>query len=90
MGVNLPNLIFNSILLGIGLAMDACAVSMANGVELRVPFLDNDIIDLALDIPGIYKIKDNIVYNDAENIALYRLTTYQLEKMFRKVTSDKN
>ena len=35
------------------------AVSMANGVELRVPFLDNDIIDLALDIPGIYKIKDN-------------------------------
>ena len=35
------------------------AVSMANGVELRVPFLDKDIIDLALDIPGIYKIKDN-------------------------------
>ena len=35
------------------------AVSMANGVELRVPFLDMDIIDLALDIPGIYKIKDN-------------------------------
>ena len=36
------------------------------------------------------KIKDNIIYNDAENIALYRLTTYQLEKMFRKVTFDKN
>ena len=35
------------------------AVSMANGVELRVPFLDKDIIDLSLDIPGIYKIKDN-------------------------------
>uniref|UniRef100_UPI00262550EB asparagine synthase-related protein n=1 Tax=uncultured Methanobrevibacter sp. TaxID=253161 RepID=UPI00262550EB len=35
------------------------AVSMANGVELRVPFLDMDIIDLSLDIPGIYKIKDN-------------------------------
>ena len=35
------------------------AVSMANGVELRVPFLDKDIIDLALDIPGIYKIKNN-------------------------------
>ena len=34
------------------------AVSMANGVELRVPFLDKDIIDLALDIPGKYKIKD--------------------------------
>ena len=34
------------------------AVSMANGVELRVPFLDKDIIALALDIPGKYKIKD--------------------------------
>ena len=35
------------------------AVSMANGVELRVPFLDKDIIDLALDIPGKYKIKNS-------------------------------
>ena len=35
------------------------AVSMANGVELRVPFLDNDIVNLAIDIPGKYKIKDN-------------------------------
>ena len=34
------------------------AVSMANGVELRVPFMDKDIIDLALDIPGKYKIKN--------------------------------
>ena len=35
------------------------AVSMANGVELRVPFLDNDIINLALDIPAKYKIINN-------------------------------
>ena len=35
------------------------AVAMANGVELRVPFLDNDIVNLALDIPGKYKIKNN-------------------------------
>ena len=35
------------------------AVSMANGVELRVPFLDNEIINLALDIPGKYKIINN-------------------------------
>ena len=34
------------------------AVSMANGVELRVPFLDKEIINLALDIPGKYKIKN--------------------------------
>ena len=35
------------------------AVSMANGVELRVPFLDNEIISLALDIPAKYKIRNN-------------------------------
>ena len=34
------------------------AVAMANGVELRVPFLDKDVISLALDIPGKFKIKD--------------------------------
>ena len=39
--------------------MSIWTVSMANGVELRVPFLDKGIIDLALDIPGIYKIKDS-------------------------------
>jgi asparagine synthase (glutamine-hydrolysing) len=32
---------------------------MANGVELRVPFLDKDIIDIALDIPAGYKIRDS-------------------------------
>ena len=35
------------------------AVAMANGVELRVPFLDKDIIDIALDIPAGYKIRDS-------------------------------
>ena len=34
------------------------AVSMANGVELRVPFMDRDVIDLALDIPGKFKIRN--------------------------------
>ena len=35
------------------------AVAMANGVELRVPFMDREIIDLALDIPASYKIRDS-------------------------------
>lgn len=35
------------------------AVAMANGVELRVPFLDEEIIDLALDIPAKYKIRNS-------------------------------
>lgn len=43
-----------------------------------------------LEVNKLYKIKDNIIYNDAENIKLYRLTNYQLEKMFKKVTFDKN
>lgn len=33
MGVNLPNLIFNGILFGIGLAMDAFSVSLADGLN---------------------------------------------------------
>lgn len=35
------------------------AVAMANGVELRVPFLDENIIKLAIEIPSEYKIKDS-------------------------------
>lgn len=35
------------------------AVAMANGVELRVPFLDKEIIKLALDIPGKFKIRNS-------------------------------
>lgn len=38
-----------------------------------------------LEVNKVYKIKDNVIYNDAENIALYRLTTYQLQTMFRKI-----
>lgn len=39
------------------------AVSMANGVELRVPFLSEEIVKFSLNIPGKYKIK-----NDEDNI----------------------
>ncbi|AXV36778.1 MAG: asparagine synthase (glutamine-hydrolyzing) [Methanobacterium sp. BRmetb2] len=34
------------------------AACMANSVELRVPYLDKDIINIAMDIPMKYKIKD--------------------------------
>ncbi len=37
------------------------AVTMANSIELRVPFLDMNIINLAMDIPMEYKINS---YND--------------------------
>jgi len=35
-------------------------VTMYNNMELRVPFLDKDLVDYALKIPQEYKIKDGI------------------------------
>ena len=34
------------------LLRDSDAVTMAQGLELRVPFLDSDLVDLALSIPA--------------------------------------
>src|SRR5207247_2112329 len=33
-------------------------LSMAHGLETRVPFLDNDLVDLALQIPPHFKLRD--------------------------------
>lgn len=33
-------------------------LGMANSIEARVPFLDNEVIDLALSIPGRWKVRD--------------------------------
>jgi asparagine synthase (glutamine-hydrolysing) len=33
-------------------------LSMANGLETRVPFLDNDLVDFAMKIPVKYKLKN--------------------------------
>ena len=35
------------------------AVTMANSIELRVPYLDPDIINIAMNIPMKYKINEN-------------------------------
>lgn len=35
------------------------SVAMANSVELRVPFLDENIVKLAIEIPSEYKIKNS-------------------------------
>lgn len=34
------------------------AVTMANGVELRVPYLDQELVDMALKVPMKYKLDD--------------------------------
>lgn len=52
-GVLMPRLIITSILLGIGLAMDACAVSMANG--LKEPKMKVNKILLIAFVFGIFQ-----------------------------------
>lgn len=39
------------------LLRDSDAVTMHNGLELRVPFLDNDLVDLMLRLPSAYKFR---------------------------------
>ncbi|RMF54594.1 diphthine--ammonia ligase [Candidatus Woesearchaeota archaeon] len=34
-------------------------ITMANNLELRVPFLDNDLVSFSLKIPAQFKLKDN-------------------------------
>lgn len=41
-----------------GLLMVEDKLSMANGLELRVPFLDNDLVDFAMKVPVRYKLKN--------------------------------
>ncbi|MDP2908342.1 MAG: asparagine synthase C-terminal domain-containing protein [Nanoarchaeota archaeon] len=36
------------------------AIAKHNGLELRLPFLEKELVDYALKIPGKYKIKDGI------------------------------
>ena len=33
-------------------------LSMAHGLETRVPFLDNDLVDFAMKVPVRYKLRD--------------------------------
>jgi asparagine synthase (glutamine-hydrolysing) len=39
------------------LLRDADAVTMHCGLELRVPFLDNDLVDLLLSLPSVFKFR---------------------------------
>lgn len=40
-----------------GLLIVEDKLSMANGLEMRVPFLDNDLVDFAMKLPLKYKLK---------------------------------
>ena len=39
-----------------------------------------------LELGKIYNIKDNVIYNDAGTVKLFRLTSWQLENMFEEVS----
>lgn len=38
-----------------------------------------------LELGKIYNIKDNVIYNDAGTVKLFRVTCWQLENMFEEV-----
>lgn len=42
------------------LLMRVDKMSMANSVEVRVPFLDRDLVDFALAVPQNYKLRDGV------------------------------
>ena len=39
-----------------------------------------------LELGKIYNIKDNVIYNDAETVKMFRVTSWQLENMFEEVS----
>ena len=52
-----------------GLLVVEDKLSMAHGLEVRVPFLDNDLVDFAMNCPLEYKINiSNLKYQFDENI----------------------
>lgn len=59
-------------------------LSMAHGLELRVPFLDNDLVDFALKVPVRLKLKDigRVMNIDEDEIA-------KREKYFKKMQDGK-
>lgn len=68
-------------------------LSMAHGLETRVPFLDNDLVDFALKIPNHLKINNfssNVNENDLLNKAVIRNTQgkYILKKTLKKYLDD--
>jgi asparagine synthase (glutamine-hydrolysing) len=67
-----------------GLLIVEDKLSMANGLEVRVPFLDNDLVDFALKIPVKMKLRniDEILRIDEDELA-------KREKYFQKIHDGK-
>lgn len=55
------------------LLMRADKMSMANSIELRVPFLDRDLVEFALSVPESFKLRDGISKEPLKRLASQRL-----------------
>ena len=51
------------------LLMRADKMSMANSLEIRVPFLDRDIMDFAMRVPDVYKLRNAVSKEPIKKLA---------------------
>lgn len=68
-----------------GLLMVGDKLSMANGLEERFPFLDNDLVDFAQKVPVKYKLA-----NFEEMMRVDENETQQKRKIYREYNDGKN
>ena len=67
------------------LLMRVDKMSMAHGVEVRVPFLDRDLVDFALAVPDDYKLRDGVSKEPLKRIAarvVGRARAYEAKRGF--------
>lgn len=51
------------------LLMRADKISMANSIEVRVPFLDQELIEFAMSVPNDFKIRDGVPKEPVKRLA---------------------
>lgn len=75
-----------------GLLIVSDKLSMAHGLEERVPFLDNDLVDFALKVPVSLKLSDlskvqRVDENETQKLRKFR-THYTGKSVLRKAMAD--
>jgi asparagine synthase (glutamine-hydrolysing) len=61
------------------LLMRSDKMAMAHSIELRVPFLDRDLVDFALSMPESYKVRDGVSKEPIKSLAT-ELTASELAR----------
>ncbi|HKP37811.1 MAG TPA: asparagine synthase (glutamine-hydrolyzing) [Pyrinomonadaceae bacterium] len=62
-----------------GLFLVEDKVSMAHSLETRVPFMDNDLVDFAMQIPPSYKLRDLAHAPTVDEDEPYKMVKYQAQ-----------